>query len=653
MQNRKLYVLVCLLAISLTSTAQQLPLDLGHDIVNRECANCHSLTYISDIRRTNAQWQYIVSMMVTYGAVLRGDEESIVLQYLNRHFGVDSATRVATAQVPDRNVGRETTLIRPVNLPLASDAVLANPAPGDWLRWRRSHSANGFSPLDQIDTENISKLRLAWSWAMEAGIQEQEPVVYQGIMFLPHTNGVVQALDAVNGDVLWEYRRRLPAGIGSGTTRNIAIYLDKIFLTTDDAYLVALDVKTGQLVWEVKTGYPEDRVNYSAGPIAADGKVFAGQTCGTGTSRSCFLSAHDANTGEMLWKRESVAGPGDPLEHNATWGKVPYNMRRKASFWLTGSYDPELKLVYWTTASPYPYPEILMGDTEGGDLLYSNSILALDAETGDIRWHFQMQPRDNFDMDHQDNPILADIEYAGQIRKAVFVLGKPGILWAFDRMSGEYLWHKQLVNYQNLYKHIDPETGSITMNQDLIPQQIGDIHLVCPGMRGGKLFQSDAYNPLTNIIYSPVSNACNNFEVVSLDVNVSGVNYSDIFHMEGADGQVGRLTAVSASTGQIIWTYDQRAALGSVLTTGGGLVFVGDLHRYFRALNADTGELLWEVPLSSPVTGYPVTYAVNGKQYIAVAVGGGTPGTRHLARLYPELKSNDGSNILMVFTLDD
>ena len=237
----------------------------------------------------------------------------------------------------------------------------------------------------------------------------QEPIVHRGIMYLPHTNGVVQALDASTGDLLWEYRRQFEGNTDGGTTRNIAIYQDKIYLTSPDAYLIALDARTGELVWEVKTGDPDDRVSYSAGPIAGEGRVFAGQTCSTGTSSACSVGAFDADTGEPLWRRESVAGLDDPEAHAATWGRVPYEQRRKASFWLAGSYDPNLDLVYWSTASPYPYPEILMGDTGGGDLLYTNSILALDAGTGEIRWHFQMQPRDNFDMDHQDNPILADV----------------------------------------------------------------------------------------------------------------------------------------------------------------------------------------------------------------------------------------------------
>jgi alcohol dehydrogenase (cytochrome c) len=533
-----------------------------------------------------------------------------------------------------------------------TDAVLQDPDPGDWLRWRRDQGASGYSPLDQVNRHNVQKLRLAWSRGMEPGPQEQEPIVYRGVMYLPHPGNVVQALDAKTGALIWEYRRELPKNASTGATRNIAVYQDKIFLASQDAHLIALDAKTGSVVWEIKVADYSQRVRYSAGPIAADGKVFVGQTCGVGTSVACFLSAHDAQTGRQLWQREAVAGPQDPEEHNATWGDLPYEDRQKASFWLTGSYDPDLKLLYWTTSSAYPYPEILKG-TGKGALLYTNSILALDAETGTIKWFFQMQPRDNFDMDHQDNPILADVEIRGRQRKVVFTLGKPGILWALDRETGEHLWNQQLVTYQNIYESIDPETGAIIMNEAIIPRETGTSQLVCPGMRGGKLFQADAFNPETNAIYSPVSNECVVFEILPREVSVSGLNYGQMEHMRGAGGKVGRLAAVSASTGQLLWTYDQRAAIGSVMTTAGGLVFFGDLYRHFRALDAESGEVLWEIPLDAPVTGYPISYAVDGKQYVAVGVGGRTSGQRHMAQLYPELEAPTGRNMLMVFELGE
>ncbi|MDA2933518.1 PQQ-binding-like beta-propeller repeat protein [Acidobacteria bacterium AH-259-D05] len=533
-----------------------------------------------------------------------------------------------------------------------TDEVLQNPDPADWLRWRRDHTNSAYSPLDQINRENVQNLRLAWAWAMGDGQQEQEPIVYKGVMYLPHADSVVQALDARTGELIWEYRPEFPEEGEGDSTRNISIYRDKVFVTLPDARLVALNVTSGSVLWETKVADHTQRISFSSGPIAGDGKVFAGLTCGVGSPSACSLSAYDAETGKQLWRRESVAGPGDPEEHNATWGGVPYEGRKKSSFWLTGSYDPDLNLLYWTTASAYPYPELLKG-TGSGALLYTNSILALNAETGTIKWFYQMQPRDNFDMDHQDNPILGNVEIDGTQRKAVFTLGKPGILWAFDRETGTHLWNRQLVPYQNIYQRIDPKTGAITKNEQIIPKEVGEAQLVCPGMRGGKLFQTHAFNPKTNMLYSPVSNACSIFEVVPLDVNASGVDYNRIQHMEGSGGKVGRLAAVSASTGELRWTYDQRAAMGSVLTTAGALVFVGDLHRYFRALDAETGKLLWEIPLSAPVTGYPISYAADGKQYVAVAVGGRTSGQRHMGQLYPELKAPVGSNVLMVFALGD
>ena len=531
-----------------------------------------------------------------------------------------------------------------------TDGMLDNPDSSDWLRWRRDNQASGFSPLTQINRDNVKDLKLAWSWAIQEGDAEQEPLVYQGIMYLPQSDGIVQALDASNGEMIWEYRRQLPRGTRRGTTRNVVLYNDHLYMSTTDAYIIALDARTGELVWETESGDAAAALTYSSGPIAGNGMIFAGQTCWLGVSQTCSLIALDAQTGKQVWQRSSIAGPGDPEEHNATWGGLPFEERMKASFWLAGSYDADLNLVYWTTASAYPYPEIHKG-TGDGALLYSNSILALDADTGEIRWFYQMLPRDNFDMDHQGNPILADVLIAGEQRKIVYVIGKPGILWAFDRETGEYLWYEQLVEYQNLYDEIDIETGEITINTDLIPKKVGDASLVCPGMRGGRLFQSNAYSPQTNLVYTTVSNECNTFTVVPVEQSSAGVVYGELQYMQGSNGNVGRLSAVSASTGDIAWEYDQRAALGSVLTTAGDLVFVGDLHRYFRALDATNGDLLWGIPLSAPVNGYPVSYAVDDRQFIAVTVGGNSAGTRHLARMYPELKSQNGSPVLMVFNL--
>lgn len=536
-----------------------------------------------------------------------------------------------------------------------TDEVLRSPNAADWPAWRRDRAGTGYSPLDQIDRRNVRRLRLAWASTLEPGSLEPEPLVSNGVMYLPHPGDVVQALDARTGARLWEYRRERSKdarGAGLGVSRNLAIYQDKVFVGTSDAHLAALDARTGRPVWDVEVADSRQGIGYTAGPIAGDGRVFASLTCGGNGAARCFLAAHDAGTGKELWRRETAAGPADSPEVNATWKGLPYERRIKASMWMTGSYDPELKMVYWTTGSAFPYTELAKG-TPGSTNLYTQSILALKAETGAIAWYVQMVPRDNFDLDHADNPILADVTIRGVKRQVVYTMGKPSVLWAFDRRTGEHLLHRLVVPYQNVYKQIDEATGAITINDDIIPKAAGTFERVCPGMRGGKIFQAKAFNPRTDAVYSAVSLACSNFEILPLDKSASGFNWDRMEPMQGSNGNVGRLVAVRASTGEILWTHDQRVAIGSVLTTGGGLVFAGDFDRYFRAFDAENGKVLWEIPLNGPVEGYPISYAVNGRQYVAVSSGGGSVGQRHLSQLYPDLKSPTSSNVLMVFALDD
>ena len=536
-----------------------------------------------------------------------------------------------------------------------TDQMLRAPAAADWPAWRRDRAGTGYSPLDSINRNTVRRLRLAWAATIQAGSLEPEPLVFDGVMYLPHPGDVVQALDATSGAVIWEYRRERPKdarGIGLGVSRNLALYQDKVFVGTSDAHLVALDRRTGRVVWDVAVADARQGINYTAGPIAGDGRVFASLTCGGSGTARCFLAAHDAATGAELWRRETVAGPKDSPEVNASWKGLPYERRTKASMWITGSYDPDLKLVYWTTGSAVPYTELAKG-TPGSSNLYTQSILALKADTGEIAWYRQMVPRDNFDLDHADNPILADVTVRGTKRQVVYTMGKPSVLWAFDRRTGEHLFHRLVVPYQNIYKEIDEKTGAITMNEEIIPKTVNTFQRVCPGMRGGKIFQSKAYNPRADAVYSVVSLACSNFEILPLDKSATGFNWDRMEPMPNSNGNVGRLVAVRASTGEILWTHDQQVAMGSAMTTAGGLVFAGDFERNFQAFDAETGKVLWRIPLNGPVEGYPISYAVGGRQYIAVSAGGGSVGQRHLSQLYPDVKAATASNVLMVFSLGD
>ena len=299
----------------------------------------------------------------------------------------------------------QVTDFRPV-----TEETLRNPAPGDWLNFRRTDEAWGYSPLDQIDRDNVGQLQLVWSWAMDdSGAQEATPLVYDGIMYLPNPHDVIQALDAATGDLIWEYRPEIDPDAprrGGGAQKNIAIYDDKIFGTTHQAHIVALDARTGQVVWDTQTADPSLGYEYSAGPIVVRGTVIAGITgCGRYKEDVCFLAGLDADTGEQKWQTSSVALPGGP--GGDTWGDLPLEFRAGSDMWMTGSYDPDANLVYWGTSQAKPWARSVRGTD--GDALYTNSTLAVNPDTGELVWYYQHLPGETNDMDDGFENILIDI----------------------------------------------------------------------------------------------------------------------------------------------------------------------------------------------------------------------------------------------------
>jgi len=565
----------------------------------------------------------------------------------------------------------------PATFPPVTDAMLQNPAASDWLMWRRTLDSWGYSPLDQIDRSNVDQLRLVWTRNLATGTGEITPLAYNGVLYIPQANDVIEALDAITGDLIWEYRRAIPEGLyeqvggNAANNRNLAIYANLIINTSDDNFVFALDAQTGATVWETQIfDYKVHAATHSSGPIIADGRVISGRSCRPwGGPDACVIAAHDALTGAELWRRRLIPAPGEPGDE--TWGDVPFEGRQHVGSWMVPSYDPELKLIILGTSVTSPAPKFFLGGPENTHL-YHNSTLALDVETGEIRWHYQHLV-DNWDLDHPFERLLVETRVtpdpaavswinpnlrAGEVRKVITgIPGKTGIVYTLDLATGEFLWATPTV-FQNVINEIDGATGAVTVNPEVVFRESEQIVFVCPTWTGGKDWEAGAYSPLTNMMYYPLRNTCAqmiataNFEsdkVQNLTDGQGGLpNYSLAARHQIAPGteNLGTVRAISAETGVTKWLFEQRAGTMSLAATGGGLVFGGDSNGRFRAHDHDTGEVLWEINLGSSVSGYPVTYSVNGKQYVAVNTGGGQ------INLTPELQPSRGTN-LFVFALPD
>ena len=550
-----------------------------------------------------------------------------------------------------------------------TDAMLQNPADGDWLMWRRTLDGWGYSPLDQIDRDNVGELRMVWTRALAQGAQQGTPIAYGGTLYMPNPNDMIQAMDAVTGDLKWEYRRDIPDDANDylggliSVNRNIAIYDNLIIDTANDDYAFALDANTGELVWETQLfDYTQNPARHSAGPIVANGKVISGRSCRPRRGpEACVIMAHDAATGAELWRRRLIPAPGEPGDE--TWGGVPYEERAHVGSWMVPSFDPELNLIYVGTSVTSPAPKFMLGGVDNKHL-YHNSTLALDADTGEIAWYYQ-HLNDSWDLDHPFERILVDTAVApdasavswinpgiqpGEVRKVVTgIPGKTGVVYTLDRETGEFLWATSTVT-QNVISNIDGATGAVTENAELVFSALGQEVLACPTWNGGKDWEAGAYSPLTNTMYMPLRNACARM----LATTAPGTShYALAVRNQIAPGtdQVGTVHAISAETGETVWLHEQRAATMSLVTTGGGLVFGGDVNGRFKAWDQETGEVLWEINLGSAVTSFPISYAVDGRQYIAV--GTGTASTASMfSRLTPELRPSAGNN-LFVFALQE
>ena len=562
--------------------------------------------------------------------------------------------------------------------PPVTDEMLQNPADGDWLMWRRTLDSWGYSPLDEISKDNVGDLRLVWTRDLATGTGEITPLAYNGMLFVPQANDVIEAFNATTGDFIWAYRRDIPedlyemVGGNARNNRNLAIYEDKIINTSDDNYIFALNARTGEQVWETEIlDYQLNSATHSSGPIIADGLAISGRSCRPwGGPNACIMAAHNASTGEEVWRRRLIPAPGEPGDE--TWGDVPFESRHHVGSWMVPSYDPELGLIIMGTSVTSPAPKFYLGGTDNKHL-YHNSTLALEVETGEIRWYYQHM-NDHWDLDHPFERLLVETKVTpdpnevtwinpdltpGETRKVITgIPGKTGIVYTLDRATGEFLWATPTIE-QNVVIDIDGATGEVTENPEIIFREAEQIVFVCPTWLGGKDWEAGAYSPLTNVMYYPLRNTCanmlatGNFESdTARALTEGGQGGLEIYQLAArhqltpGTSNLGTVRAVSAETGKTEWLFETRAGTMSLVATGGGLVFGGDANGRFRAFDHESGEVLWEINLGSSVSGYPISFAVDGKQYVAVNTGGGQP------NLTPELRPSRGTN-LYVFALPD
>jgi alcohol dehydrogenase (cytochrome c) len=532
---------------------------------------------------------------------------------------------------------------------------LRNPAAGDWLGYRRTYDVTGFSPLRQINRRNIADLRPVWAYTMRDNSRwVMTPIVANGLMYVSEGSGRVVAFDAVAGELVWSYVRTYPQDIAMSEAyprhRGVSIYGDAIYFGTADSFLVALDALTGAKLWEVRTGDYRTGEGHAHPPLIADGKVFIGTSGGDFAARGKF-EAYDAANGTRLWTFYTVPRKGEPgfetWTENGRWPPLG------GAAWNTASYDAELGLVYFSTGQPTPWTTASRGP---GDSLYSNTLLAVEGDSGKLRWHFQLVPGDQWDRSGYEG-MLVDLVIDGAPRKALITTGKIGWGVVLDRATGEFL-HAFRTAYDNTITGWSEEGRPIFDPRAMPTSQdvdSGKVFEICPHIHGARNLQAPSFSPQTGLYYLGVNNSCMNAQVVTpvyrQGQGLTGVTYTASL-APGYD-YVGEFVAFDPVRGERAWTYRPPSGApmtASALATGGGLVFGGTADRQFFALSSESGELLWQTRLNGDVSGAPISYEIDGTQYIAVASGGRAAPTTTLGRLVG-VDVPQGSGVIWVFAL--
>ena len=508
-----------------------------------------------------------------------------------------------------------------------TDQRLVKPEPENWLQIRGNYQGWGYSPLGQINVNNVKKLTPVWAFSTGVGSgHEAPPIVNNGVMFVATPYSQVIALEAKTGKLIWRYKRELPEDFKAlhNTSRGIALFGDKVYVASLDCSLVALDAKTGKVAWEKKVEDYHTGYYMTLAPLVAKGKVMVGVSGGEFGVRG-FVQAFDARSGEPAWKTYTVPGPGEP--GNDTWSGDTWK-RGGASIWLTGTYDPELNLTYWGTGNASPW----FGDQRAGDNLYTASTVAIEPDTGKMTGHFQYQWNESWDWDEPDAPLVLDYQKDGRTIKGLVHPARNGYLYLLER-SRDRIGFVSATPYvkQNVFKSIDPKTGRPDYNADRIPRT-GKRADFCPSLWGGKDWPSAAYNPKMGRLFIPANDNHCGFMEGKVQKYVAGqwwtgVDIPDIgFAVDKSAKYFGQIQAWDINAGKRAWSHQFPDSMnwGGIVTTAGGLVFAGGTNdRNFRAFDAGTGKVLWQFTTNSGIVAPPMSFAVDGTQYVGVVSGWG------------------------------
>ena len=489
--------------------------------------------------------------------------------------------------------------------------------PGNWLTYSGRYAGWRYSALDQITAGNVAHLAMQWTFQVgDLGQFETTPLVVDGILYGTGQNNRAFALDARTGRAIWRYQRNLPAKLQpccGMVNRGFAMLGARLFMATLDAHVIALDAKTGNVVWDVEAADSKAAYTFTVAPLAVKNEIIVGVSGGEYGVRG-FVDAYDAATGKRLWRFDTVPGPGQP--GHETWAGDSWKTGG-APAWITGAYDPELNLIYWPTGNPSPSD---YGGERAGDNLYSNCMLALDADTGALKWFYQFTPHDLHDYDATQVPVLVDAQWDGQPRKLLIQANRNGFLYVLDRTNGKFLSAKPFGKV-TWAKEIGAD-GKPVVDPAMTPDAKGV--LTCPGAMGITNWYSPSFDPVRGQLYVATSTECDVYTGQEQPFRAGHDFVGSVYVPDPAQKLSGSLKALDPFTGEMKWEFPYFSPPnGGALSTAGGVVFAGDSDGNFIALDAKTGHDLWHVQLGAAIYSAAVTFEVDGKQYVVIPAGSG------------------------------